>query len=128
MAESVLKSHPMSGLKTPSTPSVTRTVAILELLAQSRPGLSLLDLSRELGVAKSSVHCILVTLERCGYVRRNERTSRYSLGLKLFSLASSALQGAELRERAAPFLRALADLTRLAVHMAILEGSQAILI
>ncbi len=124
----MLKSQPMSGLKTPSTPSVARTLAIFELLAQARQGMSLLDLSRELRVAKSSVHCILVTLERCGYVRRNERTSRYTLALKLFSLANSALNGVELRERAAPFLRALVDRTGLAVHMAILEGSEAILV
>ncbi len=118
----------MSGLKTPSTPSVARTLSIFELLSQSRQGMSLQDLSRELHVAKSSVHCILVTLERCGYVRRNERTSRYTLALKLFSLANSALNNVELRDRAAPFLRGLVERTRLAVHMAILEGSEAILI
>ena len=118
----------MSGLKTPSTPSVARTLAIFELLSQSRQGMSLQDLSRELHVAKSSVHCILVTLERCGYVRRNERTTRYTLALKLFALANSALNGVELRDRAAPFLRALVERTGLAVHMAILEGSEAILI
>ncbi len=74
------------------------------------------------------MHCILVTLERCGYVRRNERTSRYTLALKLFSLANSALNGVELRDRAAPFLRSLVERTHLAVHMAILEGSEPILI
>jgi DNA-binding IclR family transcriptional regulator len=79
-------------------------------------------------VAKSSVHCILLTLERCGYVRRHERTSRYTLALKLFGLANAALNGLELRERATPFLRALAERNHLTVHMAILEGNEPLLV
>jgi DNA-binding IclR family transcriptional regulator len=100
----------------------------MELLANSRNGLPLADLARQMGLPKSSVHCLLLTLERRGYLHRNQRTNRYLFGLKLFSLANMALSGLELRERAAPFLHKLAEKTRLTVHLAILEQNEAVLI
>lgn len=118
----------MPGLKTPSVPTVERTLAIFEALAQSRLGMGLAELARRLSVPKSSVHCVLLTMERCGYVHRNERTGRYVLGLKLYGLANLAVRGVKLREQAAPFLHALAERTCLTVHMAILENSEAVLV
>ena len=56
------------------------------------------------------------------------RTHRYMFGLKLFSLANMALSGVELRENAAGFLQALMQRSRLTVHMALIEGAEAVLI
>ena len=115
-------------LKTPSVPAVERVLSILELLAGSRAGMPLPDIARELGLPKSSVHCLLVTLERRGYLHRNERTGCYLFGSKLFSLGNLALSGRELRDVAAPFLRALMEKTRLTVHLAVLERNEAVII
>ena len=118
----------MSGDATPSAPAVERTLSILELLSVTKSGLTLPELSRRLGLPKSSAYCLLVTLERRGYLLRNNRTHRYMFGLKLFSLANMALSGVELRENARSFLHALMQRTRLTVHMAILEDDEAVLI
>jgi DNA-binding IclR family transcriptional regulator len=114
--------------KTPSAPSLERGLSVMELLANSRNGLPLADLARQLALPKSSVHCLLLTLERRGYLHRNERTNRYLFGLRLFSLANMALSGLEVRERAAPFLHKLAEKTRLTVHLAIPEQNEAVLL
>ena len=118
----------MSGDSTPSAPAVDRTLSILELLSVTRSGLTLPELSRRLALPKSSTYCLLVTLERRGYLLRNNRTHRYMFGLKLFSLANLALSGVELRENAADFLHALMRRSRLTVHLAIIEGDEAVLI
>ena len=118
----------MPAPKTPSVPAVERTLAIFEVLAHSRSGLALSELARRLQVPKSSLHCVLLTLERTGYIHRNRRTGRYLLGLKLFGLANSALSGLMLREIAEPFLRSLMEETHLTVHLAILEGVEAVLV
>jgi DNA-binding IclR family transcriptional regulator len=118
----------MSGDATPSAPAVERTLSILELLSVTKSGLTLPELSRRLGLPKSSTYCLLVTLERRGYLLRNNRTHRYMFGLKLFSLANMALSGIELRENAGSFLHALMQRTRLTVHMAIIEDDEAVLI
>lgn len=115
-------------LKTPSVPALDRALSTLEMLANSRSGLSLPELARRLNLPKSSVHCLLLTLERRGYLHRNEKTNRYLFGYKLFSVANEALSGIELREKAVPFLRALMSRTRLTVHLAILERNEGVLI
>jgi len=118
----------MDASGTPSVPSVERMISLLELLAVAKNGLTLPELSRRLGFPKSSTHCLLVTLERRAYLRRNPKTHRYMLGVKLFALANMALSGIKLREQAAPFLRALMNRTRLSVHLAILDQDAAVLI
>ena len=118
----------MSGDGTPSAPAVERTLSILELLSVTKSGLTLPELSRRLGLPKSSTYCLLVTLERRGYLLRNNRTHRYLFGLKLFSLANMALSRVELRENAASFLHPLMQRSRLTVHMAIIEDHEAVLI
>ena len=118
----------MSAGATPSAPAAERTLSILELLSVTRTGLTLPELSRRLALPKSSTYCLLVTLERRGYLHRNNRTHRYMFGLKLFSLANMALSGVELRENAAGFLQSLMQRARLTVHMALIEGDEAVLI
>ena len=118
----------MSGGATPSAPAVERTLSILEMLSVTKTGLTLPELSRQLGLPKSSTYCLLVTLERRGYLHRNNRTHRYMFGLKLFSVANMALSGVELRENAAGFLQLLMQRSRLTVHMALIESDDAVLI
>jgi DNA-binding IclR family transcriptional regulator len=115
-------------LATQSVPALHKTISILEMLASSRAGLSLPEIVKKSGFPKSSIHCILVTLQRENYLYRNEATGRYMFGMKLFSLANMALSGLQLREQAAPFLYALMQQTKLTTHMAILEQSEAVLI
>ena len=118
----------MTDLKTPSVPALERALTILELLADSRSGLTLPEIAHRLELPKSSVHCLLVTLERHRYLHRREQTNRYLFGSKLFSLGNMALSNLELREVAAPRMRELAESTHLTVHLGILEKHEAVLI
>jgi DNA-binding IclR family transcriptional regulator len=115
-------------LATQSVPALEKALSILEMLAASRAGLSLPEIVKRSGLPKSSVHCILVTLQRQEYLYRNETTGRYMFGLKLFSLANMALSGLKLREQAVPYLYSLTQQTHLTTHMAILEQNEAVLV
>jgi DNA-binding IclR family transcriptional regulator len=114
--------------KTPTVPALDKALNILEALAESKLGLSLPEVVQRTGSAKSSVHCLLITLERRGYIHRNARTGRYMFGTRLFSLANTSIMGLTLREQAAPRLWGLAERTHLTVHMAILERGEAVLV
>lgn len=118
----------MAALKTQSVPALDRALTLLETLVQSRRGLALSELSRKLRLPKSSIHCLLLTLERRGYLQRDESTKRYILGLKFFSMAHASSAGLDLRQKARPFLMRLGQWTRLTVHMAVLEQAEAVLI
>ena len=109
-------------------PAIERALTILEALALSRKGSSVSELSRRLSLPKSSVHLILRTLERRGYLQKQESGGRYRFGLKLIALSRSALDGVELREEARPSLAALSKQTGLTVHMGILERSEIVII
>jgi len=118
----------MTASKAESVPSVERALRVLELLTQSKKGFSISEVSRKLTLPKSSIHLIVTTLERRGYLQRNSQTGKYYFGLKLVSLSRTAIEGLELREEAKPFLETLMRKTGLTVHMAILERSEAVII
>jgi DNA-binding IclR family transcriptional regulator len=118
----------VESIKTKSVPALDRALQILEMLANSKTGLTLAEITRNLGLAKSSAHYLLLTLVRRGYLHRNRQTGRYMFGLKLFTLANMALGGLELRQQAAPFLIALGQRTELTINMAILDLNEVVLI
>ena len=86
------------------------------------------ELSRRLALPKSSVHLILRTLERRGYLQKQSVGGRYKFGMKLIALSRTALDGVELRDEARPALAALAQRTALTVHMGVLERSEIVII
>jgi DNA-binding IclR family transcriptional regulator len=117
-----------SGNRTASVPALDRGLAILEAVAKSKSGLTLSQLTRTLDLPKSSVFCLLITLERAGYLRRNPVTKRYGCEMKLVRIATQAFEGITLREKARPILRRLLDQTGLTVHMGIAGEHDVILI
>jgi DNA-binding IclR family transcriptional regulator len=118
----------MSDIKTQSVPALERGLALLEMLTGSSNGLTVSDFVRRSGLPKSSVHCLVITLARCGYLRRCERTHRFVLDLKLLPMAKTALGQIELCEQAAPHLHALMRATQLTTHMAIFDQGESVLI
>jgi|GEM_PF-3736674 len=86
------------------------------------------EVSRRLSLPKSSTHCLLLTLERRGYLIRDARTRRYAFGLKLLLLAKMTPNGMKLREEAVPCLRALSEQAHTTVHMAVLDQPKAMII
>lgn len=118
----------MASGNTPTVSSVERALRIFELLAATKAGSTLPEISRRLGLPKSSTHCLLLTLERSGYLTCDKSSRRFTFGLKLFSLAKTAAVGVRLREQARPFLRSLMSDTGLTVHMGILEQNEVVLV
>ncbi len=109
-----------------SSVAVDRALAILEAAAQRPGGLTNSDISRRLGVPKSSASYILRTLERRGYLRRDADSGKYRLGLKVLSLGRDALTGLDLGALAVPALRALVERTQLTAHLAVLDHGEAV--
>lgn len=118
----------MPQLRTQSVPALERGLRVLECLADSQHGLTLSQITRAMELPKSTVHCLLLTFERSGYIQRDDASGRYRLGLGLFRLANVALPALSIREQASPVLRALMERTQLTVHMAALDHDQLVLI
>ena len=112
----------------PKATAVERAMAMLEYLDGSRRGLNISEMSRKLGIPKSSAHVIVVTLERLGYVRKQEDSRHYTLGLKAYGLGQGMLRGLSIAKLAMPYMQALADQWRRPVHLAVPDGDQGIYI
>ncbi len=118
----------MKTSKDSSSTAVVRALAILEACAQRSDGLTNSDISRRLGMPKSSASYILRTLERRGYLRREGESGKYRLGLKVLSLGRHALAGFDIGKIALPVLRSLVDRTQLTAHLAVLDHGEAVYI
>jgi IclR family acetate operon transcriptional repressor len=100
-------------------PAVGSAIRILSELAQADgDGALQADLVRETGISKSTMHNLLATLEREGYVRRDSRTRRYHLGGALIPLGAAAAREVRTLTLAMERLPALALRHELSMYVA----------
>ena len=114
--------------KTASVPALDRGLAILEVLANHHTGLTLSQLVRQLRLPKSSVHSLVLTFERAGYLTKIEPSGRYICGIKFIHIANLAFDNPMLRQSAKPILVELMRSTGLTVHLATLWRDEVVLI
>src|SRR5262249_23149323 len=81
---------------------VGRTVAVLELLALAPEPMRLSAIGVALGLHKSTVHRILVTLIALGYAEQDRETSCYRAHLRMWELAAALIAQHPLRRAASP--------------------------
>ncbi len=113
--------HGSSGVQ-----SVERAIAVLKSFSTERPERGVGELSRELGLHKSTVSRLMMTLERGGLLSRNPETQRYRLGIDLIGLAAQVISYMDIREVARPLLRKLADDCQESVNLAVLDAGQVV--
>ncbi len=111
-----------------SVQSVDRALDLLEALATSEGEVSITSLANRTSLHVSTVHRLLTTLLRRGYVRQNPETSRYFTGAKLATLAEGRSRFNELRLRARPILRGLTEQTRETANLVVLDDVMAVYI
>jgi len=112
----------------PALKSLDVALRVLEALDNGAPERGISDLSRELGVSKAAVYRILSTLSMRGYVTRNPATSQYAIGPRLRRFSHVASGKLDVQTMARPFMIQLRDATLDTVHLAVLEGGEAVYI
>ena len=101
--------------------SVLKAIDILHAFSPAEPRLTLAEISRRLGLPKSTAHNLLATLLARGLVEKVDG-DHYALGTAVIPLTQSVRVNVELRDRAAPLLRELADACRESVYLTVLDG------
>jgi IclR family transcriptional regulator, pca regulon regulatory protein len=108
--------------------SLERGLAILSSFSSTRPLLGVSELSREVGLSRSTTHRYVATLTALGYLQQDPATRRYRLGPRVLDLGFSAINSMELREISVPHLQQLSDETGYTVNMAVLDGTDIVYI
>jgi IclR family KDG regulon transcriptional repressor len=103
--------------------SVTSALRVLKVFSDGESELGISSIAQRLGLAKSTVHRLAVTLAGEGFLEQNPQNGRYRLGLSLFSLGALVRQRMDVSNQAHSLLGALRDKTQETVHLAILNDT-----
>ncbi len=108
--------------------SIERAAAIMRSFSEFEPELGVTELSRRLGLHKSTVSRILSALQHEGFVGQNLATGKYRLGVGLISLAGVALGRVDVRATAFDHLDELVRLTHEGAGVTVLDGNEAVIV
>lgn len=103
-------------------PTVKKAFQILRLISQTGRGLGITELSKDLGISKSTVHGITSALEELGAIMRDPLTKKYTLGFTLFELGRLAYSLTDLKDLARPVLKKLMEKAQESVFLGALNG------
>lgn len=102
-----------------SAPALDKALDILELLAGEAGGLTQTEIAEAVGRNVSQIYRVLATLERRGYLTRDDRSGRYVLSMALFDLAHRHPPLRGLVQLAAGPMRELADRIRQSCNLSV---------
>ncbi|MFI6551333.1 IclR family transcriptional regulator [Streptomyces prunicolor] len=121
---SALRFDPCLDTQPPALPPsmMERVTLIMDLFERPRTCLMLETVSRRTRLPRSTTHRILDQLVRLDWLHHTERG--YVLGPRALALGGREIGHSALRAAAAPQLLELAVRTGMAVHLAVLDGSE----
>lgn len=102
-----------------SAPALEKGLDVLELLAESRVGLTQSAIAAQLGRSVSELFRMLAVLEGRGYIYRQRPEDLYYLSLRLYELAHRHPPTKRLLDVAIPEMRSLAHRSRQSCHLGV---------
>ena len=105
-----------------------RILDILELLASSKNGYTLTEISKMINAPKSSIFPMLRTLEERRYISLSEHTLRYRIGVTTFAVGSSYANNQNIISHISAEMTKLVDMCNETCSLGILEGSNVLYI
>jgi IclR family transcriptional regulator, KDG regulon repressor len=106
--------------------SVRNAARVLRAFSRAGQELGITELSRQLGLGKSTVHRLVTTLTAERLLERGSTPGRYRLGLVLYELGSRVTEHVDLHQAALPVLTTLRHETGEMVHVAVLDGLEVV--
>lgn len=106
--------------------SLTRALGLLNALAASDGGLALSEVARTAGLAVSTAHRLLTTLQQEGFARFDEERGAWTVGVQAFVVGSAFLRSRELTAVARPVMRQLMERSGETVNLAVPDAGETI--
>lgn len=102
-----------------SAPALDKGLTILEFMSDKSRAFSIAELAKALDRSKTEIYRILITLEKRGYIQRDERDGRYSLTSQLFDIGIRYPPRRNLVDIALPKMRQFSTRTNQSCHISI---------
>jgi IclR family transcriptional regulator, acetate operon repressor len=106
--------------------SLSRALGLLNALAAQDDGLGLSEVAKRVGLAVSTAHRLLATLQQEGFVRFDGQRSVWTVGVQAYVVGSAFLRARELTAIARPVMRQLMEDSGETVNLAVDDRGEAI--
>lgn len=106
--------------------SVGNAARLLKVFLSREKEIGVSELSRRLGLGKSTVHRLLTTLVQEGLVEQNGETGAYRLGLVMFELGQAVTIHMDLHAALGPVLASLREETHESCQVGVLDGHEVV--
>ncbi len=104
--------------------SVNMALEILNCYDPEKMLMGITELSKKLGVSKSTVHRLVTTMEKQGYLEQDLDSRKYKLGLSILRLSEIIMKNYDIRTIALPIMQKLRDHTEESVHLNVVSYAQ----
>jgi IclR family transcriptional regulator, KDG regulon repressor len=104
--------------------SVATAIRLLKAFSEDEVEIGISALARRLGLAKSTVHRLAVTLVSEGMLEQDRENGKYQLGIALFRLGALVRRRMNVSSEARPYLFDLREKINESVHLAILDETE----
>ena len=106
--------------------SVANAARLLKEFSKGNRELGVTELSRRLGVGKSTAHRLVNTLTEERLLEQDPDTGAYRLGLAMYELGTSVYWHTDLHEASTPVLEQLRNASKETVQVAVLDGREVV--
>ena len=121
-------SKPKNSIEKYKAPALEKGLDILEFLADFPEGLSKVDIAKGLGRSLNEIFRMVSVLEKRGYILCDPETERFSLSLKLFSIANRYQPARMMVKKAHPIMMQLTQATDQSCHLGIFHNGKILII
>lgn len=128
LVDAVASDKPEGGESNYIVPGLERGLLILTQFSPREPVLGAPELSRRLGIPRTTVFRLLQTLESLGFLERADKDRNYRLGVAVLRLGFEYLSSLELTDLGLPIIEALRDATGLTSHIVIRDGRDVVFV
>lgn len=106
--------------------SVRNAARLLKEFSHGSREIGVTELSKRLGIGKSTAHRLLNTLAEERLLEQDTDTGAYRLGLAMYELGASVSMHTDLHEACSPVVDQLRNATRETVQVAVLDGAEVV--
>ena len=108
--------------------SIIRACNVLECLSNDKGLLKTSDLAVRLRLDRSALYRILLSLEKGGFVEKDEKTGGYAVGIAAFEIGNAYLRRMDLIQISKPVMMDLSLRVQEAVHIGVLSDAEIVFV
>src|SRR3954462_8030150 len=104
--------------------SLENALRILELFSVEEPDFSVREVAKQLSIVDSTAHRLLSTLQKEGFIIKDDRNNRYRLGISIRALESVILKDLHLNNASKFILSSLEKKVSETISLCVLHRNQ----